>query len=309
MSPVRLVTDAALAHLRWGRPAAGRPPVLLLHGVGGGRGGWDGSAALLAAAGFELLAVDLPGYGLSPTISPYDLAGMADAVQRLVESLQAGPAIVVGHSMGGMVAQELAARAPQSLAGLVLAGTSPAFGQADGLWQQDFLRERFAPLDAGAGMAGLAAQLVPAMAGPQATAERLADAHMLMAAVPEATYRSALRALLAFDRRADLPRIAVPTLVVTGEHDRTAPPDLARRMAGRIPGARLVTVAGAGHLLPIEAPQAFAAALQPFLEGGWPGRAAGGVASAVARPPAGQPPAAGPPDTASAGAPPSRPTH
>ncbi len=270
------VTDAPLAHQRWLPPAGGvtetgpaRPPVLLLHGVGGGRQAWgdglSGTGPALAAAGFTVLAVDFPGYGLSPVITPYHLAGLADALHRLIAHLGLGPATLVGHSMGGMVALELAARAPLAVAGLVLASTSPAFGKPGGDWQQGFLQSRFAPLDAGRGMAGLAAQLVATMLAPGAAAATVAAAQALMAGVPEPTYRSALAALLAFDRRAALPHITVPTLVITGEHDRTAAPEVARRMAERIPGACLLTVPDAGHLLPMERPAAFNAALLAFL--------------------------------------------
>ena len=267
-----LITAAPLAHLRWDSPStAPGPLVLLLHGVGGGREAWGAagsdSGAALAAAGFTAVAVDFPGYGLSRPVQPYDLAGMAAALAQLVAWLGLGPAVLVGHSMGGMVAQELAARTPQAVAGLVLASTSPAFGKPGGDWQRDFLQSRFAPLDAGAGMAGLAAQLVPAMLPPDAPASVRAGAQVLMAGVPEATYRSAVAALVAFDRRAQLPLIAVPTLVITGELDKTAAPEVARKMAERIPGALLQTVPGAGHLLPMEQPQAFNTALLSFLAG------------------------------------------
>ena len=267
----RLVTDAPLAYLRWA-PAVGLPawpPVLLLHGIGGGRQAWGdaGSApgAALAAAGHLTLAVDFPGYGWSPTIEPFDLAGLARSVITLIDQLGAGPAVLVGHSMGGMVAQEVAATAPDRLAGLVLASTSPAFGKPGGDWQRGFLQSRFAPLDAGLGMAGLAAQLVPAMVAPGTAPPVLAAAQALMAGVPEATYRSAVTALVSFDRRAHLPAIAVPTLVTTGEHDRTAAPEVSRRMAERIPGATCSIVPGAGHLLNLEQPQAFHAALLAHL--------------------------------------------
>ena len=262
----RLVTDTALAHLRWD---GGGPPVVLLHGVGGGRSAWDDSGsntgAVLAAAGHAVLPLDFPGYGLSANIEPYDLAGMAAALQATLAALALGPAVLVGHSMGGMVAQELAARAPQTVAALVLASTSPAFGKPGGDWQRGFLQSRFAPLDAGLGMAGLAAQLVPAMVAPGAAPTVIQAAQALMAGVPEATYRRAVAALVSFDRRAELPKIAVPTLVITGEADRTAPPEVTRRMAERIPGAVCQVVPDAGHLLNLEQPAAFHAALLNFL--------------------------------------------
>lgn len=265
MSPV-LVTAAPLAHLRW-QPAqdCGGAPVLLLHGVGGGRQAWSSAGPALAAAGHLAVAVDFPGYGLSAPIAPCDLAGLAAAVVLLIDHLGRGPAVLVGHSMGGMVAQEVVASAPDVVAGLVLASTSPAFGKPGGDWQQAFLQSRFAPLDAGLGMAGLAAQLVPGMVAPCAAPPAIAEAQALMAGVPEATYRAAVSALVAFDRRANLPHITVPTLAVTGAHDRTAAPEVAQKMAERIPGARCHIVPGAGHLLNIEQPGAFNAALLAHL--------------------------------------------
>ena len=270
----RLVTDAPLAHLRWDPPGGPGPLVLLLHGVGGGRQAWDdasmgagqGTGAALAAAGYTAVAVDFPGYGLSAPLPACSLAGMAGSVQALISHLGAGPAAVVGHSMGGMVAQELVATAPQQVRALVLAGTSPAFGKPGGDWQQQFLQSRFAPLDAGVGMAGLAGPLVAAMVAPGTAPDRQAAAQALMAGVPEAGYRAAVTALVAFDRRAGLASIAVPTLVITGEHDRTAAPEVARKMAERIPGALCHILPGAGHLLNIEQPDAFNTVLLQFLQ-------------------------------------------
>lgn len=257
-----LVTDAPLAHRRWGR---GGPWVLLLHGIGGGSTGWDGVAPVLGDAGCRVVAVDFPGYGGTPPIEPFTLGACAQAIGRLLDHLDAPQAVLVGHSMGGMVAQELVARAPERVRALVLAATSPAFGRPGGDWQREFIAARCAPLDAGCGMTGLAAQLVPALVAAELPAERRAAAQALMAGVPEATYRQAIAALAGFDRRANLGAIAVPTLVITGEHDRTAPPEVARRMADKIRGSRCRIVRGAGHLLPLEQPAAFAAELLDFL--------------------------------------------
>ena len=157
-------------------------------------------------------------------------------------------------------------------AGLVLASSSPAFGKPGGDWQRGFLQSRFAPLDAGLGMAGLAAQLVPAMVAPGTAPAVIARAQTMMAGVPEATYRRAMTALVAFDRRANLPHIAVPTLLITGEHDATAAPELSRRMAERIPGALCKVVPAAGHLLNREQPAAFNTALRSHLSACAPAR-------------------------------------
>ena len=265
MTPT-LVTDAPLAHWRWG---AGEVAVVMLHGVGGGRDAWSdatsGTGAVLAEAGYLAIAPDLPGYGDSPPMAPYTMAALADAVAALVAHVGAARTVLLGHSMGGMVAQELVARWPGLVHALVLSGTSPAFGKPDGDWQRRFLAERLAPLDAGQGMAALAPGLALGMAAPDADPARVARCAAVMARVPEATYRAALHAIVGFDRRADLARIAVPTLALAGEHDRNASPALMQRMAQAIPGAEFVCLSGVGHLANMEAPAPFHAALLDFL--------------------------------------------
>lgn len=246
--------------------------VFLLHGVGGGKDAWPHALDALAAAGYRAIAWDMPGYGGSEMISPYDNAGLAAACARMIEAAGARVNVVLGHSMGGMVAQELVAARPDLLHGLILSGTSPAFGRPGGDWQRQFLDSRFAPLDAGRGMAGLAPELVAGMVGPQAERPGVALAEAVMARVPEATYRAALSAIVSFDRRADLPAIAVPTLCIAGEHDRNAMPEVMQKMAARIPGARYLCLAGIGHLANLEAPAAFNAAVLEFLIDRFPPR-------------------------------------
>jgi pimeloyl-ACP methyl ester carboxylesterase len=257
---------------------SGDTAVLLLHGVGGGRSIWGDSASdtvrALADAGYCAVAVDLPGYGDSEAMGPPDLTAMVAGVREVMRALKGEPAarrvVLVGHSMGGMVAQELLARDPDGVDGLVLACTTASFGKADGAWQAQFLAERLAPLDAGLGMAGMADRLVPGLVSPAAPAEALAQAGAVMGRVPEATYRAALRAIAGFDRRAALADIRVPTLLLAAEHDRTAPPDVMQRMAARIAAGSFVCLPNAGHIANVEAPAAFNAAILTFLQRHFP---------------------------------------
>ena len=246
----------------------GDTAVLLLHGVGGGRSIWlheaSATASALAQAGYRAVAIDFPGYGDSLGLPT--LAAMVASVTTMAAELRARRLVLLGHSMGGMVAQEVMTCAPGLVQGLVLACTSAAFGKADGAWQAQFLAERLAPLDAGLGMQGLAQRLVPGMVSPMASAQAATLAMEIMGRVPEATYRAALPAVAGFDRRGALAAMAVPTLMLAAEHDRTAPPDVMRRMAERVAGAEFVCLAGAGHIANVEAPQAFNAAVVSFLQ-------------------------------------------
>jgi 3-oxoadipate enol-lactonase len=244
--------------------------VLLLHGIGGGRSIWNdatsGTARVLAAAGYRALAVDFPGYGDSLALGKPSLDSMVGAVAALIEHAAALRTVLVGHSMGGMVAQELLARGAAKVDALVLACTSASFGKADGLWQARFVAERLAPLEAGLGMAGMAERLVPAMVAPGASAASVQASIDVMSRVPEATYRSALAAIAAFDRRASLAEIRMPVLCLAAVHDRTAPPELMQRMAERIGSAEFACVPGAGHIANVEQPMDFNAAVVSFLQ-------------------------------------------
>ena len=248
----------------------GDTAVFLLHGVGGGRQAWANNQPVLAAAGYRTVAWDMPGYGDSEAISPCTNALLAHALKKLMVHIGAKRNVLLGHSMGGMIAQELAASQPSLVNGLVLYSTSPAFGKSDGAWQQQFLKSRFAPLDQGLGMAGLASKLVPTMFAPGATPARVAEAAALMSRVPASSYRAALAAIVSFNRLDALGDVAVPTLCLAGELDLNAPPAVVEKMAGRIAGARYECLSGVGHIANIEQPALFNSAVLAFLKHHFP---------------------------------------
>jgi 3-oxoadipate enol-lactonase len=243
----------------------GGPTVLMLHGIGGGHLAFAPQVETFASSGYRAVAWDMPGYGHSAPIEPYTFKGLAQSCITLIESLKCGEVALLGHSMGGMVAQEVVARRPELVSKLILCGTSPSFGKPDGQWQQAFVHERTAPLDAGRSMAELAEVLVPQMVGPGSLPEGVRLATHCMALVPPATYRRALECLVTFDRRASLGNIRVPTLLVAGEYDRNAPPAVMKKMADAIPSSTFLEMKGVGHLQNLEAPDDFDGLVLSFL--------------------------------------------
>lgn len=237
-------------------------PALLLHGIGGRAALWAPSVAALAPR--PVIAMDMPGYdGKRPALASFE--ALADAAVAQLDAAGITAADVVGHSLGGMIAIELALRHPSRVRRLVIVASSPAFGSRDPAFRESFLAARQKPLDEGIGMAGVAAALVPAMLGPAADPGAAPAAMAAMGSVDEAAYRATLAVLTGFDRRADLPRVTQPALLIAGEADQTAPPRGMARMAEAMPDARIIVIPGAGHLLPLEAPGAFHAALLEFL--------------------------------------------
>lgn len=239
--------------------------LVFLHGVGGGHHAWDGQVPWFAERGYAAHAWDQPGYGHTATVEPYDLAQVAASLRRLVDALD-GPVVLVGHSMGGMVAQEAYARNPASIAGLVLSFTSAAFPGGGSDFTKQFVDARIGPLDAGQSMADIAARLMPTMRGAKSRPEGVELARKVMSEVPPETYRKAVRLLTTFDRRADLKKIAVPTLLIAGSEDRTAPPSVMERMAKEVPGSEYLVLEGCGHLGPMDQPGAFNDAVFTFLK-------------------------------------------
>lgn len=238
-------------------------PVVLLHGIGGAA--WGPTLPALAPA--PVIDWPLPGYGGSALLPETSFAAWATALRDALDARGIARADVVGHSIGGMLAQEFALTFPDRVRGLVLYGTTPAFGGRDPAFAEAFLAERLAPLDAGRDMAGLAAEMMPAMLGPDAPAGAAPAAIAAMAATPAGAYRATVRCLTTFNRRDDTARIAAPTLLIAGERDPLAPPKTMERMQQQIAGSRLVVLPGAGHLAHLEYPAAFNAALAPFLHG------------------------------------------
>jgi 3-oxoadipate enol-lactonase len=240
------------------------PAVLFLHGIGGDAECFRPQLAHFGRE-FRAIAWNMPGYGGTPLLPRTTFPTLADAVAALLDARGIARVHLVGHSLGGMIAQEFAVRHPGSLASLTLSGTTAAFGKPDGAFQQEFIRQRLAPLEAGKAMADLAASLVGGLIGPAPDPAGMAIALASMSRVPPETYRAALECLVGFDRRDALPHIAVPTLLIAGGADTTAPAAVMERMAAKIPGARFVALPGAGHLANLEQPAVFNRVLEDFL--------------------------------------------
>jgi 3-oxoadipate enol-lactonase len=244
--------------------AAGTP-LVFLHGIGGAARGWRAQLDHFGDR-YHAIAWDMPGYAGSVPLAAVSMVTIAEALQAFLDQVGARKPILVGHSIGGMIVQQWLTRHPTAAKAVVLAQTSPAFGKTEGDWQKSFIDARLGPLDRGETMVSLAPSLVKDLVGDDADVSGLALARDCMASVPEATYRATMLALLGFDQRAGLKDIKVPTLVLSGSKDNNAPAPMMAKMASFIPSARYVELEGAGHLVNLERPAAFNAALDQFLK-------------------------------------------
>lgn len=230
--------------------------VLFLHGLGGSRLSWDPQLEAIGRTR-RAAAWDLPGYGDATPLTdrPVTFRALAGAAARWITELGVPRAHVVGISMGGMIAQYLAAWHPTAVRSLTLLSTSPAFG-LDGTRPADWQAARLAPLDQGQEPADFADRVLRNIAGPDITPEAFAAQRAAMARISGAALRSSIECLVSHDSRPLLATVHAPTLVLVGALDAETPPAYSTELAERIPGATLHVVPGAGHLLNAEAPDA-----------------------------------------------------
>ena len=244
---------------------------LFLHGIGGGRTNWRPQ---LQAAGavMRCAALDLRGYGgstLGPAQSSVD--DYCADILRVADVLKAERLVLAGLSYGSWIATSFAMRHADRLEGLILSGGCTGMSEAGPDEREAFRISREVPLNAGQVPADFAPAVVKVLAGPGASDAVRDQLLQSMSAIPAATYRDALRCFTNPLERFDFARITVPVLMMTGEHDRLAPPAEIRAVAGRIwdsapkPDVRFEVIAGAGHVCNVEAPDACSGHLLDFL--------------------------------------------
>jgi pimeloyl-ACP methyl ester carboxylesterase len=240
------------------------PPIVLLHGYVGDRRMWRPQLDGLSDE-FTVVAWDAPGYGgSSDPPEAFPLAEFADCLAAFIDALGLGRPHVVGLSFGGGLALELLRRHPELPLTLVLAsayagwaGSLPAEVVEQRLQQALRLADR-SPDE-------LVEELVPTMFSGSAPTELVEEFTASVREFHPVGLRANSRAFAEADLRDVLPRVAVPTLLLYGDSDVRAPLSVACDLHAKIPGSRLVTIPGAGHVCNIDAPERFNREVRSFL--------------------------------------------
>jgi pimeloyl-ACP methyl ester carboxylesterase len=226
---------------------------------------WDEVVEALARR-HRVIAVEARGHGRSTADGPMSLWDLADDWRAILDQEEVDRAFVCGLSMGGMTGMRLALRAPDRVAGLALLDTSADPEPRRSRFEYRVLSEIVRRFGFRRAFLPTARKAFLGRTTRRGRPDLVARLDERLLAVSPMTYFGS-RAV--FDRESILDQLGAircPTLVLTGEEDAATPPARARRIADAIAGARLVTIPGAGHLTPMEAPLAVTRELEQFLE-------------------------------------------
>jgi pimeloyl-ACP methyl ester carboxylesterase len=243
---------------------SGPNTIVLLHGIGSRAFSWATQLDRWSDR-FRILAWDAPGYGNSedlPNQEP-DANDYADALADFLDALELERPLLVGHSLGALIAGTFASRFSSKAAALVLLSVACGYGHLSLVDRERRFAPRAGDLRA-LGAEGLASRRSAALLSDNATPEQVARVGDAMKTVRESGYLAALRMLTNADLFAVAPKIALPALVACGSEDAVTPPDQNRRVAQAVPGAAFALVEGAGHALYVERPDELDRVVLPF---------------------------------------------
>ena len=262
--PVQYVIDGETVHVATGGRAhvAGRPFALFLHGAGFDHTAWALQSRWLAFRGWNVLSPDLPGHGRSAGAPLTSIRAMADWSARLIEAAGTETAVVIGHSMGALIALELARTAPARVSRLLLIGAAGRMPVHPDLLDAA-LRNHHDAIDMmnlwGHGQtAGLGGSRAPGvwMTG---AAERILER------AAEGVLHADLSACNGFDGLSHAAEITAPALLVCGERDMMTPLRNARTLAAGLAHAEVRVLKGAGHMLLAERPNDLVTAMADWI--------------------------------------------
>ena len=245
------------------------PPLVAIMGWTGSRGHWRGFPERFADE-YRVITFDNRGVGeTTAPRGPYSAAQMADDTLGLMDHLGISDAVVLGVSMGGMIAQEVVLKAPARVSKLILGCTG--FGGSKALPPTPEVALAFANVGKGAGEAGLR-KLIELNFSPRFIAEEAAVIDEILRyglahRMSPIGFQGQMGAVLTHDTAGRLGTIQAPTLLLTGDADNLIPGGNAKLLHELIPHAKLVTLEGAGHMFWIEAADAAERAMREFLGG------------------------------------------
>lgn len=275
-----IAANGIIQHVALAGPARA-PAVLLVHGLGWDHTLWRNEIDMLAAAGWRAIAPDLRGMGQSDKPDePYSIDLYAADLLRVLDALATERFALVGFSLGGTIALAMAARVPARIGAAVIACASPT-STPEGVAATEAMLARAQKL----GRRRFAEEQAQAIWTPVWARDHPAEVRRFVAwrsSMDQDALARAFRASHGVDLRRELARVTAPVRVVVAASDGFVSVESGRALADALPDADFMVIEDAGHMVSIERPKEFRAALRGFIDRNWPPAAASVQAEAPA---------------------------
>jgi pimeloyl-ACP methyl ester carboxylesterase len=229
------------------------PVVVLLHGAGGSHLGWP--PGLRRLPDFAVMGMDLPGHGRSHPSGRQTINAYAADITALLRQQNLNQAILIGHSMGGAIAQTTALTQPDMIAGLVLIGTGAKLPVANFILEQTLTD-----------FAAVTQFVTKYSWSPDAPQPMVEKAHQELVKTAPDVLLGDFMACNSFNVMEQVGKIDAPTLVIAGSIDKMTPPKFGRYLADQIPNASLHIVENGGHMMMLEQAGVVTAVITQFLQ-------------------------------------------
>ncbi|MEJ6479751.1 MAG: alpha/beta fold hydrolase [Octadecabacter sp.] len=258
MKQHQIERDGVTLSVREDGPADGAP-VVLLHALGLDNTIWDELVAKLPA-GLRIIRPDMRGHGQSDVPpAPYSMGALISDCEAVCEALDVRDAVIVGLSIGGLIAQGLAVKRLDLVRGLVLSNTAAKLGRPE------FWAGRTESVKSG-GIGAIADDTVTRWVGPRGDIGKMTQARAVLMRCNPTGYIGCCAAIAGTDFWTPTSGLRLPTLGIAGSDDGATPPDLVRETTDLIPGSRFVLMRRVGHVPPVHDPVAYGAVISEFLK-------------------------------------------
>lgn len=222
--------------------------IFMLHGAYGDGRYFENTAAVLAAAGYRVVVWTCPGYGQETPVENFSIEYAAAAARTLIEAKATTTNILLGHSMGCLIAPAAAKLSGTRIDGIILSCASVGFQNRAPEDQKRFLAERIAPItEQGLKVAEYAPALLTKMMAPGARGGLVDKVRNVISEMKTETFMASMKAITSYSNEAAIAAINVPTLLVSGEFDTACPPEGMEKLHAIIPDSEYLMVEGSGH--------------------------------------------------------------
>lgn len=244
--------------------------IFLLHGAYGSKDYYRYEIETLVRAGLRVVAWDAPGYGISPLPEGgLNIERMAETMGQLIDRTGSQTNVVLGHSMGGVIAPAIYAARPGKVHGVVVSATVASFSQKSPEDQEKFLAERIAPLKQGKSFEETAGAVIDSMFAPGSSGPKVDLVRQIALGTAAETFCSAIEAIVRYDGMGNIRKLkSVPVLLLAGQHDKVGVPAAMQRIRDDfIPGADYACLPNSGHYAFAEEHELFNQHLLQFVRG------------------------------------------